>query len=502
MKSLSDAIQKRKRQTAVTPTRSGYWRRLLIILCSLGWHFLFFYLLLLAYPRDATSSPPIHEFEISLIPGPGGEKSGKQAQTHQQQRQATPTNTAMSQSGHAKLPRPTTNKPQASSKEKATVIGVGNGASGKVLNRHQLAQLFTGGGAGIYQLRNRAGRRAGVRKYGGSAGSETAVAAGLEWLQRHQDADGKWDAIEFTRHCRQGKCRGIGFRKYNPALSALALMAFLGAGYSPARGRYRQLVCRTRGYLLQTQDHAGYFTPEMYNHAIVLLALVELYGQSQDWSLGQPIRQAIAASARAQQPAGGWTYEAMPMRSRNDLSITGWQIMALTAAKRLDFQVPDSVLLRAWELFVRFTMPGGQVRYADSGPQAFRQSDALAAVALLCGLISGHDAKTRSIQLQILRRNPPNWQTVKTLDHCMYYWYHGTLALFAIGGDDWRIWNDRLRPMLVARQVKAGEERGSWPPSGKWGSSGGRIYSTAINILNLEIYYRYHPAFLATKKNR
>jgi len=52
----------------------------------------------------------------------------------------------------------------------------------------------------------------------------------------------------------------------------------------------------------------------------------------------------------------------------------------------------------------------------------------------------------------------------------------------------------------VARAVQ-GERQGgcvdgSWdPPRNVWGPIGGRLYATTLNILNLEIYYRYLPLY-------
>ena len=37
----------------------------------------------------------------------------------------------------------------------------------------------------------------------------------------------------------------------------------------------------------------------------------------------------------------------------------------------------------------------------------------------------------------------------------------------------------------------AGCARGSWPPTDQWGAHGGRIYSTALAVLTLEVYYRF-----------
>jgi len=48
---------------------------------------------------------------------------------------------------------------------------------------------------------------------------------------------------------------------------------------------------------------------------------------------------------------------------------------------------------------------------------------------------------------------------------------------------------------LVATQVKSGHERGSWHFPDRWGDVGGRLYTTAMCAMTLEIYYRYIPLY-------
>ena len=67
----------------------------------------------------------------------------------------------------------------------------------------------------------------------------------------------------------------------------------------------------------------------------------------------------------------------------------------------------------------------------------------------------------------------------------------GPCGMFLAGGPDWDRWNKVVRDQVVRRQVKAGCERGSWPPDDRWGASGGRVYSTSLAILTLEVYYRF-----------
>jgi hypothetical protein len=82
----------------------------------------------------------------------------------------------------------------------------------------------------------------------------------------------------------------------------------------------------------------------------------------------------------------------------------------------------------------------------------------------------------------------------------MYGWYYGSMALFQVGGTYWKRWNTAMKKCLVENQRKGGCADGSWDPVFLWGNGysprnmGGRVYSTAICALTLEVYYRYLPS--------
>ena len=76
----------------------------------------------------------------------------------------------------------------------------------------------------------------------------------------------------------------------------------------------------------------------------------------------------------------------------------------------------------------------------------------------------------------------------------MYAWYYCTYALFQAGGKPWKTWNKALKKALGTSQHDRGRSKGSWDPAGPWGFVGGRVYSTALMALTLEVYWRY-PRF-------
>ncbi|MGK0218771.1 MAG: hypothetical protein ACI9HE_002266, partial [Planctomycetota bacterium] len=51
--------------------------------------------------------------------------------------------------------------------------------------------------------------------------------------------------------------------------------------------------------------------------------------------------------------------------------------------------------------------------------------------------------------------------------------------------------NKAMKPAVLSSQRREGHQKGSWDPVGPWGYSGGRVYSTALMVLCLEVYFRY-----------
>src|SRR5262249_7200000 len=79
-------------------------------------------------------------------------------------------------------------------------VGKGNGLFGGDGTGNGLG---SGGGKGSFGNRNGGGRVLMVRKHGGSKVTESAVDHGLEWLAKHQEGDGHWDAQKYG-------CKGTG----------------------------------------------------------------------------------------------------------------------------------------------------------------------------------------------------------------------------------------------------------------------------------------------------
>jgi hypothetical protein len=118
-------------------------------------------------------------------------------------------------------------------------------------------------------------------------------------------------------------------------------------------------------------------------------------------------------------------------------------------------------------------------------------------------LLLDHPRDSEAIEggVALLLDHPPNgWRAASTADFVRngegnaYYWYYGTLALFLHGGEPWLRWNAALKATLLPSQ----ERDGSWKPISVYAGYAGdtdrhRPYTTALNVLMLEVYYRYLP---------
>ena len=76
-----------------------------------------------------------------------------------------------------------------------------------------------------------------------------------------------------------------------------------------------------------------------------------------------------------------------------------------------------------------------------------------------------------------------------------YYVYYGTLALYQHQGPIWKDWNENLKTNLIGLQGRTGDGKGSWDPGSGHGAAGGRVVSTTLGVLSLEVYYRILPMY-------
>jgi hypothetical protein len=362
-----------------------------------------------------------------------------------------------------------------------------------------------GGGAGGRFGRGRGGKR-NLKAGGGGRRTQTAVDLALEWLKNHQSGDGKWEAEHFSNHCKLNKCDGPGEAVYDPGVSGLALLCFLGYGETHQSGHYKNVVKKGLKYLKNIQDSEGCFGPQtsahfMYNHACAALAMTEAYGMTGSRLFKEPAQRGVNFVHKAQNPYLAWRYGVRD--GDNDTSVTGWMTMVLKSATLSELDVDKSSFKGTEPEF-------GRVGYQNRGGQSSRtnemmdrfpadQTESLTAVALTARIFAGQNPETNEMILKgadLIVKKLPRWdEDAGTID--MYYWYYATLALFQVGGDHWKKWNESMKDSIVDNQrVEQGrDERGSWDPVGPWAPEGGRVYSTSLLCLCLEVYYRYGKVF-------
>jgi hypothetical protein len=253
----------------------------------------------------------------------------------------------------------------------------------------------------------------------------------------------------------------------------------------------------------------------MYEHGMATFALAEACAvarasqQEPDPRYLTAVRKAVGFLERTQHRDGGWRYTLNPGEG-SDTSVTGWQVLALKAAREAGIPLGDDLLRKIRRFFQNLEVgQDGRTGYASrfGGTDATTGVGVLAHVFLLgdpdCDLV--HKAVPYLASQAESRwrpgasgRVPALMPAVFNLDPtCNYYdWYNCTLAVYMAdgpGGTHWQRWNSTVRDRVIAlqRPANSGCERGSWPCLDPYSLSGGRIYSTALAVLTLEVYYRY-----------
>ncbi len=327
-----------------------------------------------------------------------------------------------------------------------------------------------------YELRTSPELRANfVREQGGGPETEAAVARALEWLKRNQWKDGRWNH-------RSG---------HSTAATGLAMLAYLGWGAKHTEpGPYQETLAKAVDWMLSKERNGDLrYRGDMYDHGIAAIALAEAYNLTKDERLREPVKRMVAFTIRAQNKnTGGWRYKtyAENPRDKGDLSVSGWQLMALKSARLGGMDVPNAPFINARKF----------IDNAGVGEKGFQYrpghtpSLAMIAEGLFCEQILQGDQVNPQMEkcIGLIQKKLPSTRTVD-----YYYWYYGSLAMRQTQGTMWEKWNEKLKPILLRKQQRGGTNDGSWNPEGKNGSIAGRCVTTAMAALSLEVYYRYLP---------
>ncbi len=377
-----------------------------------------------------------------------------------------------------------------------------------------------GGGGGMPARYRGRGTRGGGGAGAGGAPVRTAVDAALLWLRAHQDGDGRWDCDEFMKHDGGARpCDGAGDPLHDVGVTGLALLAFLGDGSTLRSGPHCDVIKRGVDWLRAQQDAdtgcLGTASSQhfIYDHTIATLALCEAQGLSRYRTLKPAVQKSLDYLQAHRNPYGTWRYQ--PRSGDNDMSVTGWAIMALLSGHEFGFAVDRRALQLADAYIDELTDAEGRVGYLVRGGLSSRhvgrhaaqfpvdRNECMTGVGLLCKVLlrdsekaaQKRDPKTDpTLQrlLAVIMRKKPAWHsdaTGSSLDFCA--WYAGSYAVYQMGEPHWAQWSRALNDAVLKRQRSDACFAGSWDPVDAWGDDGGRVYATAILALTLQAYYRY-----------
>ena len=358
-----------------------------------------------------------------------------------------------------------------------------------------------------------------LEEYGGTQETEAAVASGLAYLASIQAPSGHWG----DRQRIDDKYGEVSVGK-----TGLCLLAFLGAGHTQdSLTEYSETVASAIEFLLgvQRRDSGHFGRTASYSHGIATYALAEVYALTRDERLRAPLERAVAQilskqnrDTRDRRRFGGWGYYYRNDRTYDSwprVSITSWQVMALESARLGGVEVPDRAFADARTFLAHaLDVERGCFRYTHDpermrGPYSILPGSTPAALFALSLLgLDLEDDDLDDAWRFVTSKAPDGYRYTSDDDFVdraqgnLYFWYYGSLACMRRGGTTWQRWNAALQETLLDSQ----RADGSWRPisiyARQYAGDDGRdaSYSTAMNVLSLEVYYRYFTPLLDVSK--
>lgn len=344
-----------------------------------------------------------------------------------------------------------------------------------------------------YNNRSGKNKSRAINDRGGDLKTEASVKAALKWLALHQEPDGSWLSTKYE---------GKDHAKSLPACTtACALLPFLGAGHSEKFGKYKKTV-KKGIYYLNKEFKKNFENPQFksnYGASLILMALSEasIFGSTPTTRKNANRLAEYLIDQYLKNPGEGWNYTT----PGSDFSVSGWVSLGLKSAKSANLPVMKKA--KAKSVFDSYKKWVETMTNEETGMGSYRPGKAgsthMTWVGMFVRQSLGYNTQTdkfltQASKLTIDWVNKGSW-IGKEKPGAVYGIYYGTLAAFQQQGKVWSAWNPAMKRTLVGSQLSgdAKELGGSWNPShDHTGEIGGRVYTTALHALCLEVYYRYN----------
>lgn len=377
-----------------------------------------------------------------------------------------------------------------------------------------------GGGKGLYGFRDGGNRKRQIGSmYGPNAKKATdAIDDGLRWLKRHQSPNGMWSAVNYNENCDDGmKCEPGKGSEGSPdvAMTGYALLCFSGSGYDhKTPSKYKTVLSNAISYLLSIQGANGEVGKRNYEHSIATMALCEAYGMTGDVDLKEPCQKAvnILVQRQAVEKEGdpyaklGWNYiTANP--GRNDLSVSGWSIMALKSAVASNIDVGDA--LQGSKNFIDKTWKAANPNwntltdpytatsvfpYTYDAITGKTDKNHLSFVGSCAAVFLGH--RSGDIMLESLLNDSEtrymNNDKFKTNAYALYYI---SISEFQAGRERFNKFQEKFVPWVLDIKYNTDDcFNGTWnyPKQDFHGYDTSRVLMHCYFLLSLEVVFRYN----------
>ncbi|MES2981822.1 MAG: prenyltransferase/squalene oxidase repeat-containing protein [Verrucomicrobiota bacterium] len=338
---------------------------------------------------------------------------------------------------------------------------------------------------GVFSKRcTQADRLARLKEMGGRVETEETVERGLEWLKANQNADGSWS------------------NRYTSAMTGFGVLAYLGRCETPTSQKYGESCMLAITYLvnlgMQNDGKLAKNTADKhwpYEHAIATYALCEAVTFCEQLKITIPNLEEVTQKSvdliikNQHEKSGGWEYSYDTQGNRGgDLSIVAWHIQALKAASHtgLEFKDLKNAQSKAMEYVENMQGENGGFGYA-SKPSGEGYAK-LTGAGVLCLQMSGKNHATA------IRKGTKHILELSKFDYAgkdsnLYSHYYESQAMMARGGSEWEKYNEMFQDQLINSQ----NPDGSWKIPGSGAAYADPHYRTCLNILMLEVYYRFLP---------